>query len=354
MKGNELNRPHLLFAILDWGMGHATRSAPLIAHALDQNWTVHIASRGTALVFLRSQFDGTDAVFHTKPGPEIQYAKHGNLIKIAAQVPSFLFSIRREKKWTEFLALHHNITHIVSDNCYGVAHPTVPAALISHQLQLPVPLLLRKLAKTFVARQARRFQEVWVPDTKDFSMSGRLAADNPLEHQTMIGVLSRLPLDAQPGHWQRVGMVSGPEPHRTLMEHALRKWILEDSEPGLLIAGRPGGRIEQVDNLTIWPNPTQTELSSALRGAQVVVCRSGYSSLLDLAALGKPAILIPTPGQPEQLQLAEFWKQKWGMATCSQFALERGELPDAMGHIPSHPPNVLALSVLDAFVSGSR
>jgi hypothetical protein len=351
MNGNEFNRPCVLFAILDWGMGHATRSAPLIAHALDQNWEVHVASKGTALAFLRTQFSGSDVTFHVKPGPEIRYARRGNLLKIALQIPSFLSSIQSEEHWTASLVSRHNITQIVSDNCYGVAHSTVPSALISHQLQLPVPQGIRWLAKAFVIRQAKRFDVIWVPDTPDFSLSGSLAAANPLDHQVAIGVLSRLPMNGEAGNWNRVGMVSGPEPHRSLMESALRKWILADSAPGLLIAGRPGGNIEQEDNLTVWPNPSQEELASALRGATTIVCRSGYSSLLDLAALGRSAILVPTPGQPEQLQLAAHWKERWGMTCVSQTELKRGVLPADKGRIPAHHPNELAYAVLEAFVT---
>jgi UDP:flavonoid glycosyltransferase YjiC (YdhE family) len=351
MNGNEMNQPRVLFAILDWGMGHASRSAPLIAHAIRKNWEVHVASKGTALAFLQSQFQATDIQFHEKPGSDIEYARRGNLIKIGLQIPSFLSSIKSEENWTASLVAEHNITHIISDNCYGVWHPSVPAVLISHQLQLPVPLPMRWLAKAFVVRHARRFQAVWVPDTEDFALSGKLAADNALNHQTAIGVLSRLPVNGEQGRWSRVGMVSGPEPHRSLMEAALKKWILADTSPGLLIAGRPNGQIEQHKNLTIWPNPTSEELSSALRGAQTVVCRSGYSSLLDLAALGKSAILVPTPGQPEQMQLASYWKKHWGMAVVSQSDLENGHLPLSTGKIDKHQPNVLACTVLEAFVT---
>jgi hypothetical protein len=352
MKGNELNSPRLLFAILDWGMGHASRSAPLIAHALAMGWEVHVGSKGVALAFLRSQFEGEKIVFHKKPGPAIQYARRGNLLKITRQIPSFLRNIRAEENWTNSVVAQHGITHIVSDNCYGVAHFDVPAALISHQLQLPVPLPLKPIAKAFVAQQTRKFKAVWLPDTAECSLSGKLSAASGLHHKVPIGVLSRLPADTVPGSWKRVGMVSGPEPHRSLMEEALRQWILSDSEPGLLIAGRPGEDVVQEGNLTIWPDPSQAELASALAGSSVIVCRSGYSSLLDLAALGKTAVLVPTPGQPEQLHLAKHWSRQWGMAVCSQASLERGAVPRASGRIPAHPPNARAIAVLEAFVLG--
>ena len=42
------DRPQLLVTILDWGMGHATRTLPLIEHAVERGWHVHVASKGTA------------------------------------------------------------------------------------------------------------------------------------------------------------------------------------------------------------------------------------------------------------------------------------------------------------------
>ena len=43
----------------------------------------------------------------------------------------------------------------------------------------------------------------------------------------------------------------------------------------------------------------------ALQKANMVICRSGYSTLMDLVKLQKKAILIPTPGQTEQEYLAK-------------------------------------------------
>ena len=38
--------------------------------------------------------------------------------------------------------------------------------------------------------------------------------------------------------------------------------------------------------------------------SKLLVCRSGYSTLLDLSVIQSRAILIPTPGQPEQEYLS--------------------------------------------------
>ncbi|MGB1385093.1 MAG: hypothetical protein ACPG6N_07595, partial [Flavobacteriales bacterium] len=155
MNAATTSRPSVLFALLDWGMGHATRTAPLIQHAIDRGWEVHVGTKGTALAFLKSQFAGQPITFHDKPGPDITYAKRGTLFKIAGQMPGFLKSIADETAWTRVTVEAHGITHIVSDNCYGVHHPEVPAVLMSHQLQLPVPKGLEAPARLFVQQHAK-------------------------------------------------------------------------------------------------------------------------------------------------------------------------------------------------------
>ena len=71
------SRPQLLVTVLDWGMGHATRTWPLIEHALGAGWRVHVAAKGTDLAWLQSRAEEMDQphlTFHTKPGPDIKYA----------------------------------------------------------------------------------------------------------------------------------------------------------------------------------------------------------------------------------------------------------------------------------------
>lgn len=142
-------------------------------------------------------------------------------------------------------------------------------------------------------------------------------------------------------------MVSGVEPHRSLMEQALRSWMRDTQEPCLILAGQPGGGKSVDGNITTWCDPTDAELASALQSSRTVVCRSGYSSQLDLAALRTNAILVPTPGQPEQEFLARLWADRFGFTTLSQRELESGLLPDrATGFLPHEPANVRAFQEL--------
>ena len=350
-------RPSLLVAVLDWGMGHATRTLPLIEHARDQGWHVHVASKGYALEWLSGRLRGVEHVtLHHKPGPEISYAKRGNLVKIVRQLPSFLRHVEAERQWTESFVQDHDIQAVFSDNCYGCAHPEVPSVLMSHQLQLPVPSPMKRSARKVVSHWASAFQEVWVPDVApgDLSLSGALADTDIHPATHYVGVLSRLTKHrlAKPTKtWSKLGMVSGVEPHRSLMEEALKAWMADTQEPCLLVAGKPGMPPTQEGHITVWNDPEDHALAGALQQAEVVLCRSGYSSQLDLAALGVNAILVPTPGQPEQTMLGRLWADRFGFACIDQSALQQGLVPErATGQLPAHEPNALAFARMSAWL----
>jgi UDP-N-acetylglucosamine:LPS N-acetylglucosamine transferase len=50
---------------------------------------------------------------------------------------------------------------------------------------------------------------------------------------------------------------------------------------------------------------TTLELDTAINESGLVLARSGYTTIMDLAKLRKKGFFIPTPGQFEQLYLAE-------------------------------------------------
>ena len=201
------SRPQLLVTVLDWGMGHATRTWPLIEHALGEGWHVHVASKGTALAWLKSRAEELDQphlTFHVKPGPDIKYAKRGNFWRIARQMPAFVAYVERERTWAQDIAQTLHLDAILSDNCYGCAVPGVPSVLMSHQLQIPTPKFLEGPARSVVQRWAQAFEEVWVPDLApgETSLSGALADAQVHPSTQYIGVLSRLAKHKNPNPTQ--------------------------------------------------------------------------------------------------------------------------------------------------------
>jgi len=333
--------PHVLFAILDWGLGHATRSWPLVLAACRSGAQVTLASRGVAAQWLQQRMAEADAheqrsgratwrwQLVEKPGTDIRYAQGGAMLPvIALQMPAFVRSIARERKWTADCIKQLGITHVVSDNCYGV-HPrdhAVPSVLISHQVSPPLPRLLRASGRARVRQWARRFSEVWIPDLEGNVMGGVLSVPT-FSHHRFIGPLSRFSVDTgpeveTPAHQGNaaalVGLVSGPEPQRSLMEEALRTCFQRDGRSALLFAGRPSGGEETHGRVRTLYDAGDAHIRSALMQAECIVCRSGYSTLMDLAVLGRKAALVPTPGQPEQEYLARLWSDSFGWPHIDQ------------------------------------
>lgn len=128
----------------------------------------------------------------------------------------------------------------------------------------------------------------------------------------MVGVLSRFVKNEALQHvqkkWKVLAVVSGPEPQRSLFETILRNQLMEIHESTLLVKGLPGDSlITQTNEYLHEVNHLNAEqLQTALLAAEFVVCRSGYSSVMDLVILGQQnCMMVPTPGQPEQEYLAE-------------------------------------------------
>jgi len=66
------------------------------------------------------------------------------------------------------------------------------------------------------------------------------------------------------------------------------------------------------DGIQIWNHLPSIALNELLNNSEYIVARSGYSTIMDLLAVKKNAILIPTPGQTEQEYLGQYlYKKKW-------------------------------------------
>ena len=55
---------------------------------------------------------------------------------------------------------------------------------------------------------------------------------------------------------------------------------------------------------------TKEEREDILNRSKLVISRSGYSTILDLAVIGAKALMTPTPGQTEQEYLAKYHNSK--------------------------------------------
>ncbi len=304
---------HILIAPLNWGLGHATRCVPIIEKLISQGHYIVVAADGYSLQFLKKEFPELD--FIKFPSFSVQYSGDRFLAgKLLLNLPRILFGIWKEHRKLQEIIGQLRISHVISDNRFGLWTRLVPCTYITHQLMVKMPKRLEffePLAWLIHRFFINRYTECWIPDeTKNGGLSGDLAHKYPLPKQAkFIGCQSRF-LRVKEAFLREsfdiVVVISGPEPQRTIFENDWIAKLKGEDKKVLIIRGLPEEKIvkEEIENITLVSHIPTPEFKAHLLSANKIICRSGYSSIMDLHILNRKATLIPTPGQTEQEYLA--------------------------------------------------
>jgi uncharacterized protein (TIGR00661 family) len=317
----------ILVCPLNWGLGHATRCIPLIRQLMERNCRVVVAASGASLKLLQQEF-GSWVEYKEFPGKEISYSLGRFMIlKLTTQLPAFLYSIYKEYRWIQKQVKHIKPDIIISDNRYGARSGAAVSVFMTHQLFVRMPPRLRLfqgLANRINHMFIRAFNHCWVPDFSDApGLSGDLSHRRQLPFVQFIGPLSRFLAienykgsgvsDRLPRDFILV-ILSGPEPQRSLLEEKLKDELSEEVLVGFRAV--PGKMQLEKSGNHYWFDHGNVDLMGwCMKNCRLVISRSGYTTLMDLAVFGKKAVLIPTPGQTEQEYLAGlFSRQKYSVS----------------------------------------
>jgi uncharacterized protein (TIGR00661 family) len=311
----------ILIAPLDWGLGHATRCVPVIRNLTKANYIIIIATSGNQKSLLQKEFPALQFIDFF--GYNIHYSKNGKSLPIALLKQSFKFfnCIKREKRWLDRIIDKYKIDFVISDNRFGLSTKKVPCIFITHQLQIQAPnKWLEKIIQLINYKYINQFTECWVPDFEgDNNIAGKLShpAVMPAVPVKYMGALSRFSLQNKQSAfvYHCCFLLSGPEPQRTLLEEKILSQLAsENFLKCYLIRGLPNSNyvIQSTENLTIKNHLPEKELEQIILQSEFIIARSGYTTIMEIIALQKKSILIPTPGQTEQEYLAgRLMKQQW-------------------------------------------
>lgn len=321
----------ILVAPLHWGLGHATRCIPIIKKLIECNFKVLLASDGNALQLLRQELPGLEYI--VLPSYNVSYSKKASLfkLKLLLNLPHIQKTIGAEKKIINELVAAGRIHGIISDNRLGVRSKKVPSVFITHQLHVlsgKTSWLSSRAHQTII----KKFSECWVPDIKgQGNLSGTLGhLKNPDFPVKYIGPLSRMRAENLPKRYDVLCLLSGPEPQRGLLESKIRKVFLGSSLKILLVQGIVENTQQKsnLGNIEIINYLKTKELEQAINESEFVLSRSGYTTIMDLAVMGKKAFFVPTPGQYEQAYLAKRLKSKGIIPSCRQEDLSLDQLSE--------------------------
>lgn len=306
------NKQRILVAPLDWGLGHTTRCIPIIWEFLQQGMEVVLAGNDVQKAVLTKEFP--DCAFIHLDGYNISYSRKGSGFKwkILRQAPGILKSVQREHLWLNEIIEREKINAVISDNRYGLYNKRIPCVFVTHQLLIKNSMgnLAERALQKFNYSYINHFNALWIPDFKEPpGLAGTLSHPKKMPGIpfTYIGALSRI---KQIGVLKENGhiliMLSGPEPQRSIFENMIFEELKKFNGTATVVRGKPSANtiINESPKIKIFDHLNKDQLNYEMCRAEFIICRSGYSSVMDMACISAKPILIPTPGQTEQEYLA--------------------------------------------------
>lgn len=326
----------ILFALHDWGLGHATRSLLLIRALLDRGDQVTVLSApGGGLQLLRAELGNRCDYYPYRDIPK-PFSRWPAMfyVRMSLSMPLVWARFKLEHRLTERLVAERGFDCVVSDSRFGVWSRAVPSYCILHSLRQIIPgrpRWMETLVEWGQRRLLRHYTKVLVPDAAGpEGLSGDLGHHPTLDwgkgRLCYIGPLASVQRMDLPVDIDVFFSVSGIEPQRSL----LGKKVL-DALPWLqgrivVTLGDPSraGETFRVGNATVHGYLDRRAQSEMLNRAAVVMTRSGYTTLMELAELGKRALFVPTPGQSEQEYLAKYHAEQGHVWSTTQDKLDLG------------------------------
>ena len=302
----------VLIAPLDWGLGHATRCIPIIRHLVERGHEPVLCTSGRPGALLKAEFP--EVPFQNLEGYNIEYPRGAGMAwKMAVSTPRILKRIKDEEVELRHLVQKWKPDLIISDNRFGFHHPEVTSVYMTHQVMIKAPFgeaLVHRFHKNFM----EKFHHTWVPDLAESpGISGDLGHKYPLPYNgKFIGPLSRFSGQYAKGGGGLVAVISGPEPQRTLFQELITRALSTYPGRATVVCGMPHEQFDRADQNghRFVSHLGASELEAVISAADVVVSRSGYSTIMDLAVTGSRAIFTPTPGQTEQEYLAAMYHHR--------------------------------------------
>ena len=298
----------ILFCVLNWGLGHATRSTRIIQDLIVSDNDIILLSDGQALEFLRTRFPQIE--YYQAPSYGVKYPSgdKGVLPFIFPQIPRILKAINSEHKQVSAILKAKPVDLIISDNRYGCYHKETPSIFLGHQLNLGTGSIYHLLNRSH-AKWINKFSALWIPDDENRSLSGSLSSNKHIEiPQSFIGDLGQFP-KAQSEARKDIDcliLLSGIEEQREALESKLIDLNWPKDKKVVFVRGiiTPRAPLEG-PGLDIRDFADYQELKDLLARTKAVLCRSGYSTVMDLQPFDLIRVFIPTPGHNEQIYLAK-------------------------------------------------
>lgn len=313
---SDIHKQTVIIAPLDWGLGHATRCIPIIQELLRNGNTCIIASSGRSLELLKQEFP--ELTHEQIPEYDISYSTSAlsTFFKLILQIPKAFYTKNTEEKYANSLVTKYSANYIIADNRFGMHSSLCKSIFITHQIRIRLPWIFRPLEYFFYLANKtiiHKFDECWIPDYRGSkNLSGILSHSWRIQNSYFIGPLSGRKQIQCEKEFDVIAILSGPEPQRGIFETKLREILPNLPYKSCIIRGVVAHRNSstKIGNCKIQTFATNEEITKLICSCKLVISRAGYSSIMDYEKLACKAILVPTPGQSEQVYLGHYLEPK--------------------------------------------
>jgi len=317
----------VLFGICSWGLGHAVRDLPLLRRIIDEGHKVTVVGKGRSLEFIKKEL-GESCRYLEIPDYLPPYSKKSfSVARFVARFPFYMKEIAKEHKKIVKLVESDGYERIISDSRFGVYHPDIPSFFIFHQLRFIAPgriKIFERCTEGFNYISTENFTKILVPDFEEerFCLSGDLSHNlfyfkrNKINYLGIVCDLKKLDIPEDIDYFISI---SGPEPQRTIFERKIFSQIRFLKGKVIVALGKPEERKEATyHGAKVYSYLERKRQEKIMNRSRLIISRPGYTTLMELAALGKKALLVPTPGQTEQVYLASYHMRKGNFYSISQ------------------------------------
>jgi spore coat polysaccharide biosynthesis predicted glycosyltransferase SpsG len=327
---------NILICPLEWGLGHATRMIPVVRKLQEMNNHVIIGSGEEHLNLFHNEITGLSYVLF--PGFKPGYSRFlPQYLFLLFKIPSLLYHIISEHFRLKRIISEYDVDVVISDNRFGLWNKNITSVYITHMPRIPFPGYFKFLEPVGVLlhRQIiKKYSLCFIPDLPgDLNLSGRLSHNIKLPGNTrFIGILSRFTeagksTDENLAKFKHNTVIlSGPEPQREILKQKLIT-LLKNKEPvTVMFAGKPDkiGEISRDGNIILNSHLSSVDMKEMIDSSDIIITRSGYTTLMELISLNRTALIIPTPGQTEQEYLAGYLSEKGWFRTYKQREIKDG------------------------------
>ena len=320
----------IIYGVCSWGLGHATRSLPVIRKLIKEDNEVTIISNGRSLELLKKEL-GEDIEYFDIPDYPMLLSENSRqfMAKSVVYWPSFIARMESGLQKLKKILENRKCDRIISDARYDFYSRTIPSFFISHQIRIMNPLRIKMFergSEIFNLFFFKRFAGVIVPDYKEDNLSGNLSHnlrkinENELHY---VGVLSDFKKKKTKKDIDFLISISGPEPQRTILEEKLLPQVDELEGKIIITLGKTENKEKfNTKNIETYSFLSKEKREDFLNRAKLVISRSGYSTILDLAVIGTKALMTPTPGQIEQEYLGQYHNKKGTFFSVNQNSID--------------------------------